>query len=610
MAADVEVTGRMAFGESRTVTISTANKIGLILFDGTALQRVSLKVNSFSMTNCRVAIYNPDGTALASTNFNANGGFLDTPLLPAARTYTILIDPQSTNTGSINFTLYNASDFTGTIVPGGPAVTVTITTPGQNASLTFNGVAGQHVSLSVSGVTVPGTTTYTVKKPDGSTLASAGFGTSGGFLEIPYLPTAGTYTILVDPSGTSTGNVSLTLNDATDATDTITPGGPAVTVTTTTPGQNASLTFDGVAGQRVSLQISSSTFTRCLTVSDTIKKPDGTNLASTDLCGATGYIDTVVLPVTGTYTILIDPHGTTTGSQTLVLNDVPADVTGTITPGGPAVTVTITTPGQNASLTFDGVAGQRVSLQISSSTFTGCLTVSDTIKKPDGTNLASTDLCGATGYIDTVVLPATGSYTILIDPAGMTTGSQTLVLNDVPADVTGTITPGGPAVTVTTTTPGQNAGLTFDGVAGQRVSLQISSSTFTGCLTVSDTIKKPDGTNLASTSLCGATGYIDTVVLPATGTYTILIDPAGMTTGSQTLVLNDVPADVTGTITPGGPAVTVTTTTPGQNASLTFDGVAGQRVSLQISSSTFTGCLTVSDTIKKPDGTNLASTDL
>src|SRR6266511_5665569 len=114
MAADVEVTGRMAFGESRTVTISTANKIGLILFDGTALQRVSLKVNSFSMTNCRVAIYNPDGTALASMNIKANGGFLDTQLLPAAGTYTILIDPQSTNTGSINFTLYNASDFTGT----------------------------------------------------------------------------------------------------------------------------------------------------------------------------------------------------------------------------------------------------------------------------------------------------------------------------------------------------------------------------------------------------------------------------------------------------------------------------------------------------------------
>lgn len=36
----------MNFGDSRTVAISTGNKIGLILFDGTALQRASLKVNA------------------------------------------------------------------------------------------------------------------------------------------------------------------------------------------------------------------------------------------------------------------------------------------------------------------------------------------------------------------------------------------------------------------------------------------------------------------------------------------------------------------------------------------------------------------------------------
>jgi hypothetical protein len=164
-----------------------------------------------------------------------------------------------------------------------------------------------------------------------------------------------------------------------------------------------------------------------------IKEPDGTTLASSAFVSTGGgFIDTQTLPVTGTYTILVDPQGTNTGSVTLTLYDVPADVTGSITADGPTVTITTTTVGQNAILTFSGTAGQRVSLQLSNSTFSGCLAVFDIIKNPDGTNLTWTYLCSATGYIDTVVLPVTGSYTVLIDPQGTTTGSQTLVLNNVP----------------------------------------------------------------------------------------------------------------------------------------------------------------------------------
>ena len=44
-AADVEFTGRMALGESKSVTIGTANKIALVVFDGTARQRVSLDIS-------------------------------------------------------------------------------------------------------------------------------------------------------------------------------------------------------------------------------------------------------------------------------------------------------------------------------------------------------------------------------------------------------------------------------------------------------------------------------------------------------------------------------------------------------------------------------------
>jgi YD repeat-containing protein len=545
-ATDIEVTGRMNFGESKTVAISTANKIGLILFDGTALQRASLKVNSFSMTSCVVVIYNPDGTALAATTFYANGGVLDTPLLPATGTYTILIDPPSTNTGSIDFTLYNATDVTGTITPGGAAVTVTTTTPGQNARLSFLATAGQRVSLQFSDSTFGGCYAVydVIKSPDGATLASSGFCTATGFVDTVTLPVAGYYTLLVDPQVATTGSQTLLLNDVPpDVTGPITPGGPAVTITTTTPGQNAILTFSGTVGQRVSLQLSNSTFAGCYAAYNTIKRPDGTTLTSIGLCGATGFLDTVALPVTGTYTILIDPQETTFGTETLLLNDVPADVTASITPGGAAVTITTPTPGQNAVLTFNGTAGQRVSLQLSNSTFTGCYAVYNTIKKPDGTTLTSIALCGATGFLDTAALPVTGTYTILIDPQGTTFGSETLLLNDVPADVTASITPGGAAVTLTTTTPGQNGQATFAATANQRVTLNITGVTLTGgsynWVTVS--IKNPDGSTLTSGVYDSSGGFIGVQTLATAGTYTILIDPWDTTTGSVTLTLNDVP---------------------------------------------------------------------
>ncbi|HZE71919.1 MAG TPA: IPT/TIG domain-containing protein [Pyrinomonadaceae bacterium] len=247
-AGEVEVTGRTAVGESKTVTITTGNKIGLIVFDGTALQRVSLVANSFSMTGSSVTIYNPDGTQLAGSYFYSSGSLLETPVLPATGTYTILIDPENTNTGSITFTLYNATDVTSTITPGGPAVTVTTTSPGQNAMLTFGGTAGQRVSLKLSNSTFTGcyAVNDVVKNPDGTTLTSGALCSAAGFVDAVALPVTGTYTVLIDPQGITTGSQTLLLIDVpADVTASITPGGASVTLTTTTPGQNARATFAG-----------------------------------------------------------------------------------------------------------------------------------------------------------------------------------------------------------------------------------------------------------------------------------------------------------------------------------------------------------------------------
>jgi hypothetical protein len=112
--------------------------------------------------------------------------------------------------------------------------------------------------------------------------------------------------------------------------------------------------------------------------------------------------------------------------MTLTLYDVPPDLTGTLAIGGAAMTATIATPGQNARLTFDGAAGQRVSLRLSDVTI---LSSYVTIFRPDGTRVGSQNLVTTSGRTITVDLSANGTYTIVVDPLGAATGGMTLTLS-------------------------------------------------------------------------------------------------------------------------------------------------------------------------------------
>ena len=362
----------------------------------------------------------------------------------------------------------------------------------------------------------------------------------------------------------------------------IAPAGPPVTVTTHAAGENARLFFDGVAGQRVALRMSNVAMgaSNCCSAQVSIWKPDGSNLVYPTLVGTNGgFVDTRALPVSGRYSMLVDPQGTAFGSMTLTLYDVPPDVTDSISPGGPAVTVSMgPVPGQNAILRFDGTAGQRVSVRLSPVTIgtSTCCSAQVSIWKPDGSNLVYPTLVGTNGgFLDTRALPVSGSYTILVDPQKTDLGAMTLALYDVPPDVDASITPGGPPVAVSMgPVPGQNARLRFFGLAGQRVSVGMSNVTIgtSGCCSAQVSIWKPDGSNLVYPTLVGTTGgFLDTRVLPVSGMYTILVDPQSTSLGSMTLTLSDVPPDASGSIVAGGgPVVPYARPDPGaeRNASV------------------------------------------
>jgi YD repeat-containing protein len=440
VAGDVLYMNRIAPVNPQTVAIGTANKIGLVTFAGTAGQRISLNgTNGMSgqVFGCDVlvSILKRDNTPLAPGTCMESNGFIDATALPATGTYTILVDPGGTATGSVTLTLYSITDYLGSIVAGGSPVTVPIATPGQNGALTFTGTAGQRVSLGGTG-TISGQVALAcdvnvsiVRASGNSTVAGPACMEGGGFIDTFALPANDTYKVIVDPYSNATGNLTLTLNNVTDISGTIAADGTPVTVSITTQGQNAALTFTGAAAQRISLvgtgTISGQVSLTCDVNVSVVRLSDNLTVGGPTCMEGSGFIDTVALPTSDTYKIVVDPYSYATGDLTLRLYTVPADLTGTLAINAAAAPVSLQTPGQNASFTFSVASSQQITVRTTNNTVAGagsCVTVS---LLNGGTTVTSSASCGSSFNLTPQTLAA-GSYTVTVDPIGKSTGSLSL----------------------------------------------------------------------------------------------------------------------------------------------------------------------------------------
>lgn len=108
------------------------------------------------------------------------------------------------------------------------------------------------------------------------------------------------------------------------------------------------------------------------------------------------------------------------GTLTVWVYDVPADPAPALTVNDPALTITTTTPGQNAAPMFVGAAGQAVTVRLSSN---GLGSVTVTLVRPDGTTQATTTSSAASFNMTSQTLGVAGSYTVKINPSGAATGS-------------------------------------------------------------------------------------------------------------------------------------------------------------------------------------------
>ena len=291
-----------------TPTLTVPGQRALYTFNGTAGQWVNLGLTGVSIASSTVSMLKPDGTKLASTTIGPSGGSLDpATALPETGTYTVVVDPVGNHTGSMTLAL--SSPVTGTIALDGAPVTVSLNKPGKMAQYTFNGHAGQWVSLGLTSVGLT-SSSISLMSQDGTTLASTAVGTAGGALEVPNpLPTTGTYTVLVRPGATYTGNITMTLS--TEVSDSLKMNAAPRAIMISRAGQNGRYTFAGTANQQVTIKATNNTIGN---VTVNLYTPSGVMQAGATSSASSFNLNPVTLATTDTYTITINPAMTETGS--------------------------------------------------------------------------------------------------------------------------------------------------------------------------------------------------------------------------------------------------------------------------------------------------------
>ncbi|SDO33592.1 von Willebrand factor type D domain-containing protein [Nakamurella panacisegetis] len=415
----------------------------------------------------------------------------------------------------------------------GSGTTVAITPSGSRTTVPFTGRAGQKLYVDVVASTLPSACgQLSLQDSTGKSLATGCIINGTGGIDAVTLPADGAYQVVVAPPAGVTGTVTMRLVSASDQRGVLTIDGPPVAVGVTAAGGVGRLTFAGTKGDVVYVNIPTATLSSACGVI-AIHDPNDDVLASGCVIDGQGSIDRTTLPATGTYAFVLDPAGAATGGVQVRLTRA-VDQVGTIQVDGPAVAATVSQPGAVARLSFAASAGEKVFVRADSATVPGqCGDLS--LRGPSGNVLDTGCVLDGKGQVDATLLPDDGTYSVVLDPADAGIGAVRLrVIRDI--DQQGTIALGGPPVTASVAQPGAISRFTFQGTAGQKVAVIASGSTLPadcGQLRLLDA----SGAVVTTGCLVGGASGIDPVALPATGTFTVVLDPGDAATGQVQLAL-------------------------------------------------------------------------
>jgi hypothetical protein len=513
-----------------------------------------------------------------------------------------------------------AADVTVDAPNNGTPVTVTTAAADERAVVRFTGTRTHHLQVFCTEKTGP-TPTFTVLDPTGREIGRSRCGYSRPF-ELSRLPMSSDYQVVLTPNG-GAFSASVKIRDFMDADALGVVNGTRYTVRTTEIGQDARVSFELRAGQRVHVlcKIDGYAGFSSVSVVDSAEKalPDSFGNCSRYADQPEEGIGVVTAPADGVYTFLVDADWDLKDWSVQVrLFGVPDDVTAEAATDGTPVVLTTTRPGQRAQVTFTLDDRSDVLIQCTSVTPGETDIVGMTLNAPN--ERARTDTCwhsdGVISKFSGVIQRPAGAHSLLLDPAREVTGTYTVRVFRVPAAATVRAAIDGPPVTIATTVPGQHAKVSFDAAAGDRIYANCAlrdkvngSSQYSGGSAEANLYDPAGDRVYFAAGLCGVAGSgtgpttIDTRTLTTAGTYTIDLNVPDAATNAATVQLLRVPADVTARTTIDGGDVTVTTTAVGQNGVVSFPATAGQRVSVRCDAAFSTGL-----GVRDPGGAWLGST--
>ncbi|MFE9776386.1 RHS repeat-associated core domain-containing protein [Streptomyces sp. NPDC005931] len=368
----------------------------------------------------------------------------------------------------------------------------------------------------------------------------------------------------------------------------------SLSVAVTQAGKRARLFFDADQGQDLSIGFTESTFAPSAIAA--LVDPRGETVDTSSVLTGSDDWEVRDLPVSGTYTLVINPSSEVTGSVTVTLSE-PAGGELSFT-GDPAAT-RMSRAGQDGLWTFSAEAGSSFSLGIDTALMTNSLMAR--LYAPDGKQVESVSVSkGSDGSLDLDELPAHGTYTLYLDPSRGATGTATVTISHFVSAAW--LDPQAAAKQLAISRPGQDGTAVFTATAGQQVSLAVTPAGFTSSVTYH--VYAPDGSKVDSfpVSSSGTTDW-DSAALPETGTYRLQMSPSRLGTGTLTTTLS-MPVEA-GRLSSTGASVPVSIARFGQNAKATFDASSGDDLSLAVTDNTFTS--TASLTVTAPSGAKVVS---
>ena len=497
-------------------------------------------------------------------------------LVSATATQIVATVPPSATTGPVTVTVgtttvTSSADF---VVVGAPPV-ITGFAPAY-------GDPGSSVTVSGSSLDpIPGATTAALGSAAVSITAVSD---SALTFTVPVDAVSGAIGVTTPDGSAATASDFVVIPSAIGAANiqasaSLVPNGAAQALSVSSANQYGVFTFNALAGQWLSVQLSALTTTPAgSTVPYTVYSPANVVIASGSVSATNLSIHLPALTLSGAYLIAFDSGaGPLQLSATLQSDTI-------LAPTETPTTVAITVSGQSQRLAFTLTAGQTLALTVGSiSTVPADTSVPIVIYGPNGSILAYTTVNTSSGYtIFNLPNLAAGTYTVSVVPNNAATATMQFTLFP---GVTGTLSPTATtSAAFSTLAPNQNAYLTFSGTAGENLGLALTNLTLssTAATGANVYIYNPDGSEVNYMPCnVGTSCGVSLTNLPQTGTYQVVVVPNGPATMSFDLTLSP---DVTGTIT--ATPLTLNLAEAGQIGLLNFTATAGQTLALTVNSVT------------------------